>query len=232
MNYRYLLFDADGTLFDFEKTERQAFQDTMEKYGVAFSEENLELYSSINIRYWKKLEKGLITKEVLLPKRYQDFLEQIGRTDLSAEALNSTYLSRLGEYSFLFPQSLPLCQKLSEKYTLLLVTNGVYSTQISRFNRSRIKPYFQEMIVSEKIGYTKPDPRYFDHVFRKYSILDKTHAMIIGDSLSADIKGGREYGIDTCYYNPKKTSVPPGTCTYEISELEELLLILGEKEKG
>jgi len=230
MRYQYLLFDADGTLFDFEKTEQQAFMDTMEQYHIPFSAEQFEMYRDINISYWKKLEQGLITKDALLPKRYQDFLERIEREDLDPRDLNRTYLSRLGEYSFLFPQSLPLCRKLSEKYRLLLVTNGVYTTQIKRFDRSSIKPYFQEMIVSEKIGFTKPDSRYFDYVFRKYSIQDKGQTLIIGDSLSADIKGGRDYGMDTCYYNPSKTAVAPGTCTYEISQLEDLLGILDEPE--
>src|SRR5450830_835144 len=115
MRCRYLLFDADGTLFDFEKTEHQAFQDTMEKFDIPFSLEQFEMYKNINIGYWKQLEKGLITKEALLPKRYRDFLERIGRTDLSPEELNETYLSRLGEYGFLFPQALPLCEQLSKK---------------------------------------------------------------------------------------------------------------------
>lgn len=229
MGYRFLLFDADGTLFDFDKTEQHAFRDTMEKFGVPYSAEQFELYRGINLGYWKMLEKGLITKEALLPKRYEDYLERIGRSDLSPEDLNETYLSRLGEYNFLFPQSLALCRKLSGKYILLLVTNGVYESQMKRFERSEIKPYFHEMIVSEKIGFTKPDPRYFDHIFEKYSIQDKAQSMIIGDSLSADIKGGRDYGIDTCYYNPSRMAVPAGTCTYEISRLEDLLGILGEE---
>jgi 2-haloacid dehalogenase len=229
MRYRYLLFDADGTLFDFEKTEHQAFQDTMEKFGILYTPDHFELYRNINISYWKQLEQGLITKEALLPRRYQDYLAQIGRPDLPAESLNETYLSRLGEYAFLFPQSLPLCERLSQNHILLLVTNGVYSTQIKRFDRSGIKPFFLEMIVSEKIGFTKPDPRYFDHIFTKHAIYDKSQALIIGDSLSADIKGGRDYGIDTCFYNPSKTPVPEGTCTYEIAHLVDLLEILDER---
>ena len=226
MRYSYLLFDADGTLFDFEKTEHHAFKDTMEKFEIPFSIENLEMYKKINISYWKQLEKGLITKEALLPKRFADFLTQIGRTDLFAVDLNITYGSQLGKYGYLFPQALSLCKELSMQYTLLLVTNGVYSTQIRRFDNSPIKPYFQEMIVSEKIGYTKPDPRYFDYVFEKYSITDKSHVLIIGDSLSADIKGGRDYGIDTCFYNPFQTAIPEGASTYVITQLEELKNIL------
>lgn len=230
MSYRYLLFDADGTLFDFEKTEQQAFCDTMQKFGIPFTPEQFEMYRLINIHYWKQLEKGLITKEALLPKRYQDYLERIGRTDLSPESLNETYLSQLGEYAFLFPQALPLCERLCEKYTLLLVTNGVYSTQNKRFNRSAIKPCFLEMIVSEAIGYTKPDPRYFDYIFQKHAIRDKSECLIIGDSLSADIKGGRDYGIDTCFYNPSGTPAPAGTCTYEIRQLTDLIDILDENK--
>ena len=229
MKYRYLLFDADGTLFDFEKSEQQAFSDTMEKFGIPYSAEWYQMYSSINLGYWKMLEKKLTTKEELVIRRYQDYLDRIGRCDLSAADINSTYISRLGSYCFLFPESLPLCRELSGKYTLLLVTNGVYSTQISRFNQSAIKPYFKEMIVSEEIGFTKPDSRYFEYIFQKHAISDKSQALIIGDSLTADIKGGQDYGIDTCFYNPSGAYVPSGTCTYEISQLTDLLKVLDEK---
>lgn len=229
MKYRYLLFDADGTLFDFEKSEQHAFSDTMETFGIPYTEERYRMYSSINLGYWKMLEKKRTTKEELVIRRYQDYLDRIGRHDLCAQDLNNTYIARLGSYCFLFPESLPLCRELSEKYTLLLVTNGVYSTQVSRFNQCAIKPYFKEMIVSEKIGFTKPDHRYFEYIFQKYAISDKAQALIIGDSLTADIKGGRDYGIDTCYYNPSGTSVPPDTCTYEISQLTDLLRVLDDK---
>jgi YjjG family noncanonical pyrimidine nucleotidase len=228
MKYRYLLFDADGTLFDFEKSEQHAFSDTMEKFGIPYTDWHYRLYSSINLGYWKMLEKKMTTKEELVIRRYRDYLDRIGRCDLRAQDLNNTYIARLGSYCFLFPQSLPLCRELSKKHTLLLVTNGVYSTQISRFDLSAIKPYFTEMIVSEKIGFTKPDPRYFDYIFEKYSISDKSQALIIGDSLTADIKGGRDYGIDTCFYNPSGAIIPPGTCTYEISQLNDLLRVLDE----
>lgn len=225
--YSHILFDADGTLFDFEKTEQQAFRDTMEKYEIPFSEEWLSLYKNINISYWKMLEKGQITKDALLPKRFHDFLERIDRTDLECEDLNRTYLSRLGEYGFLFPQALDLCTTLYGSYKLILVTNGVYSTQTRRFDKSPIKPCFEEMIVSENIGFAKPDPRYFDYVFHRHSIHEKDRVLIVGDSLSADIKGGRDYGIDTCFYNPSRIPVPPDTCTYEIEQLADLMMILG-----
>lgn len=224
--YTYLLFDADGTLFDFEKTERHAFIDTMERFGIPFSEENLEMYKNINISYWKMLEKGLITKDALLPQRFKDFSTRIGRIDLSAEELNKTYLSRLGEYAFLLPYALDICEKLSKNYTLILVTNGVYSTQQKRFDSSPVKKYFVEMIVSEKIGYAKPDSRYFDYVFSTHNIFDKSKVLIIGDSLSADIKGGYDYGIDTCYFNPSRLSSQQNICTFEIDNLKELLNLL------
>ncbi len=221
--YTHLLFDADGTLFDFEKTEHQAFADTMEKYAIPYSADWLLMYKNINISYWKMLEKGLITKDELLPKRFADFLDKIKRTDLDPRELNRTYLSRLGQYAFLSPGALDVCRILSEKYTLLLVTNGVYSTQVSRFDKTPLKQYFTEMIVSEKIGYTKPDPRYFDYVFDRHSISDKSKAIIIGDSLSADIKGGRDYGIDTCFYNPENLPVEDDVCTFNITKLEQLV---------
>lgn len=229
MKYQYLLFDADGTLFDFEMSEKIALKETLESAGIRFSQELLETYITINKSYWRKFEQGSISKPDLLRHRFRDLLDSIGRQDLQADELNTGYLDHLGDNGFLFPGAEDLCRNLSREYTLLLVTNGVYKTQLNRFNRSPVKPYFKEMIVSEKVGYAKPDPRYFDYVFQSCSISEKSRALMIGDSLTADIKGGRDYGIDTCFYNPAGNPAEPGLCTYEIRTFSGLYEILDRK---
>ena len=228
--YTFLLLDCDGTLMDFEKAEAQALEKLFQELGLVFKPEYRPLYHKINDACWKALERGEMTKEQLQKQRFRTFGEAIC-ADFPAERAGERYIELLGEGSFLLPGALQVCQRLSQTHKLYLVTNGVEKTQIKRLSRSEIKEYILEMFVSEAVGIAKPDPRYFQYVFEHIPGFRPEEALMVGDSLSSDIRGGLNAGIDTCWVNPSGQMRPEGwDITYEIRDITELPGILGEEK--
>jgi YjjG family noncanonical pyrimidine nucleotidase len=222
--YATILFDADGTLFDYDKAEETALKNTCLQYGIDYSTERRSIYRGINSRKWAKFDKGIITKQHLQISRFEDFFSEIGVVNINADKFNACYLDYLAEGSQLIEEAETVCRKLSENKQLAIITNGIERTQLQRINKSTIKPYISDIFVSEKIGFAKPACEYFDYVFESLCINDKSSVLIIGDSLLSDIKGGLNYGVDSCWYNPKgftySTEITP---TYEIKSLLELI---------
>ena len=203
MKYNTILFDADGTLFDFHKSEAEAIKRTMTLFGIEPTEERVKKYSEINDGLWKMLEKGEIEKSVLLYHRFELFCDYYGfRGD--AKEMAKTYMESLSENAHLFDGATELCKKLSECFDLYIVTNGVEFIQKRRFAKSGLSEYFSGVFISGVIGYEKPSVKYFEYVEAAIENFDKSKTVIVGDSLSSDIKGGIAFGIDTLWYNPKK----------------------------
>lgn len=226
MKYKFLLFDADNTLFDFDSSEYIALKNTFIKYGFDFDDQIYEEYHLINKSFWEKFERGEITKSSLTRER---FLTLLNRRSLQADpdAFNSDYMFFLGGASILFNGATELCRSLSEKADIYIVTNGVEITQMRRFNVSEIKPYIKDIFVSEKIGAQKPDRKYFSAVASLIPNFDADKAIIVGDSLTSDIRGGNNFGIDTCWYNPRnKTNASNVVCTYTASNYGEVYSFL------
>jgi len=222
---KYLLFDADDTLFDFHKCETTAFNLTCEQYNLDNS--IYADYYTINQNLWKMFDSNEITKEKLVVERYIR-LFALHKITASPEIFNRDYLANLGETDYLFDGAEQLCSDLhkSGKYDMYIITNGVESTQTARFNKSAIHGYFRDIFISEKIGYQKPLKEYFDYVVKTTGII-REETLIIGDSLSSDIKGGNNAGIRTCWYNPAdKINTFSYTCDYTIHDLNELRGIL------
>lgn len=223
---KYLLFDADDTLFDFKKCESQAFDRTCEQYKIN-STQLYNDYVDINTVLWKMFELGEITKERLVVERY-DKLFTSHKINIKSELFNKDYLKNLGEEVYLFDGAVELCKDLydSGKYEIYIVTNGVASTQTSRFYGSPLCNYFIDIFISEDIGYQKPSREYFDYVVKHTGIV-RDESLIIGDSLSSDIKGGNMSGICTCWYNPENKILNIDVkCDYIIHDLNELRGIL------
>ena len=221
--YQLLLFDADGTLFDFDKAERHALEKTLQ-----FLERDFQLnpylanYREINQKMWCKFEKGLITIEELKIERFRKFIFQI-KEDIEPGLFAEKYLDFLSEAAFLIEGVEGLLAKLSKEYRMLLLTNGLAKVQRKRFALSPIKNYFEDLIISEEIGVAKPDPKIFSYALNKVNYNDKGSVIIIGDSLSSDIRGGIEFGIDTCWYNPHNETVSEKyDPTFQIKSLAEL----------
>lgn len=229
--FRYLLFDADETLFDFPRAEHQAILKTLEAFQLPGGEDTATLYSRINAALWLRFNHGEITRPQLLQLRFSQLLEALGRTGLSTEEINTRYMQELGKGGFLLPGALELCQTLREKgYRMAVITNGASVSQHGRFDHSPITPCFQHIFISEDMGCQKPQAVYFDKVCEAMGIRqeDRKETLIIGDSLSSDIQGGRNAGIPTCWYNPSykpaDPSIPPD---YTVDSYDALLKLLG-----
>ena len=227
MKYQVLLFDADETLFDFKMAEKQAFLRALEEYKLDVDkEESLKLYSQINKHIWEEFERGEITADRLRVERFERFSKKI-KIDFDAVSFSKAYAKFLGEGAYLFDDSVEVIDYLSKKYKLALVTNGLKDVQKSRISKTPLKDYFQELIISDEIKISKPDPRIFDYTLDKLGYKDKSRVLMIGDSLTSDMQGGVNAGIDTCWYNPNHLENKSGlNLTYEIHSLKELKEIL------
>ena len=214
MKYDIILFDADGTLLDFGRAEHEALQESLESMGIIPDEEMIKRYSEINDSLWKALERGEIEKDVLSYRRFELFFAHYGLSQ-DAREMAKRYVEALSTKGYLLDGAKELCQRLYGKARMFIVTNGIEYVQRRRYAFCGLSEYFEEIFISGCVGYEKPDVRYFEHVEMKISDFSKERAVIIGDSLTSDMRGGVNYGIDTCWYNPRGKAAPadmPLTC--------------------
>lgn len=224
--YKWILFDADGTLFDYEKAERYAFQKTLNEFEIPFNDSLLNEYKTINSELWKQLEKGNISPTELRIKRFSKFADQ-SKLVFSPEAADKYYIKHLSESRFLIDGAMELLECIKDFVHCAIVTNGLKDVQRSRFINSPIAKYMDEIIISEEIGFAKPSVEYFDYTFDKIGNPNKKDVLIVGDSLSSDIRGGINYGIDTCWYNPSKAGNSNNLkIIFEIEKLEQIIQII------
>lgn len=207
MRYNTVLFDADGTLFDFLRCEDEALRDTLRGVGITPSDEIVADYSEINDSLWKKLERREIEKSVLLYRRFEILCERYGFV-CDAKAMAKSYTNNLAEKIYFINGAEELCAALDGKVKMYIVTNGVEYTQKRRYAKSGLDRYFSGIFISGEIGHEKPSKEFFDKVAEIVPNFDITDTLIVGDSLTSDIKGGINYGIDTCWYNPLKKNAP------------------------
>ncbi|MFH5837155.1 YjjG family noncanonical pyrimidine nucleotidase [Proteiniclasticum sp. C24MP] len=224
MKYKVLLFDADDTLFDFRKAERHAFIRTMEDYGYDFEEEvHLKSYHEINTAIWKEFEKGEITQKKLKVERFRRYRDALN-LEFGPEDFAGKYMKHLSHASFLYPDSEELLEKLDGKYKMAIITNGLTDVQTRRIRKSSVSHYFEEIVISEEIQVSKPDPEIFIYTLNKLGHEELDSVLMIGDSLSSDIRGGSAFGVDTLWYNPwKKENTSEIKPTYEVASLMEIL---------
>jgi len=225
MNKKYdvFLFDADNTLYDYDKAESHALRTMFDYCGFAYDESKRARYRTINSQTWRDYEDGKISKADLQTIRFERFFEEIGVKHNTAD-FNTRYLAELGRGTYLIDGAMEICKEIvSQGKQIYIVTNGILATQESRIKHSLIKEYISDFFVSEFVGYQKPDTQYFEYVFSHIPNLPKEKILIIGDSLTADIVGGHNAGIDSCWFNEHRqtndTNIQP---TYEINKLSEL----------
>lgn len=224
-----MLFDIDGTLLDFEKAERVGMKETLTRFGLRNDDEVLDSYNEINIYHWEIFERGELPLEKLLVKRHEALFERYGFKQDAAK-FNDYYESRLKNCGYLVEHALDVLDYVKSKSCkMAIVTNGIYETQTNRITLSCLNKYFQHVYISEKIGYRKPQKEIFEHIFKDIGgDIKKENALIVGDSLTSDIKGGNNFGIDTCWVNPKKLENDLYVkVDYEIQSLLQLKEIIG-----
>lgn len=229
MKYTTILMDADNTLLDFTRSEHDAIAETLAHFGLPNDDATIAIYSEVNDAHWKMLERGEIEKKVLMWKRFEAFC---ARTGLVADpkALAADYLRTLSTKSYMIDGALEVCAALAQKCRMYVITNGDKRVQQGRFNPSPLAKHFEKCYISEEVGFEKPDVRYFDAVKADIPDFDPATTLVVGDSLTSDMKGGINAGLDTCWYNPKGKAVPADLpLTYVIRDLAELPALV---EKG
>lgn len=229
--YEYLLWDVDGTLLDFEYSMRVSLYKSLKKIGVEATDGLIDRYRQINDGWWKRLERGEVTKAQLLPGRFIDLFAEYGIECEDIEAYLADFQENLGCEFKLMENALEVCTKLKQQgYHQFVVTNGVTRTQENKLKLSGLADIMEELFISENLGVPKPHKEFFDACFRRISeknpCFDKAKTMIIGDSLSSDIQGGINAGIATCLFCPEVEAEKGGNATYRISSLEEIFEVV------
>ncbi|AZN41317.1 YjjG family noncanonical pyrimidine nucleotidase [Paenibacillus albus] len=226
MSYKVLLFDLDDTLLDFGANETDSLTQLFQQYGHVFSDELFQLYNSVNKQLWADYENGIITLDVVLNARFSETMLRMGAV-VDGPEWESRYRELLGEGEQVHIEGASeVCQRLSTTHRLFIITNGITRTQIKRLKTAGLYDYFEDIFDSQSIGYSKPSPKFFDHVSSQISNFNKEEALIIGDSLNTDIRGGLLAGIDTCWINRSlKPNASDIQSTYTITSLTELYKI-------
>lgn len=220
--YHIYLLDIDNTLLDFDTTEIKSFHTLLNSYEITYEEELFTQYKKINKNFWALLEQGKVDKDTVRTGR---FIEFFGSLNLSydAEEAERRYQSYLSDGADMMPNAKETLINLKEAgKKIYSASNGVYETQVKRLKTAGLYNYFEEMFVSEKIGFEKPDRSFFDYCFDHIKDFDLGKTIMVGDSLTSDIQGAINSGIDSCFYDPKGASAA-AKATHTISDLNELL---------
>ena len=220
-----VLLDLDDTIFDFHRAEAAALTGMLTELEITPTEEVISLYSEINDRHWKMLELGTLTRDEVLTGRFESLFSEMGvRAD--AKRARELYEWRLGECHYFIDGAEKLLDSLYGEFDLYLASNGTDSVQTRRIAGAGIEKYFKDIFISQRLGADKPSAEYFERCFARIADFDRARTVIVGDSLSSDIKGGRNAGIKTVWYNPCNKGCGDITPDYEIKKLSELKELL------
>lgn len=228
--YKIILWDVDQTLLDFTKSEDYALRNTFEHFGIQINSETVALYSGINDSYWKRLERGEVTKQEVLLGRFYTLFECLSIDAIDVPDFASAYQKALGSVYFYRDDSYRLCLELKKDYRQYVVTNGVTWTQRNKLRLAGFDKIMDDIFISEEIGSPKPFRDFFEKCFDKIPDFDKEKTIIVGDSLTSDMLGGNRAGISCCWYNPEeKEKANDVFIDYEIRNLWEIRKILEKR---
>ena len=222
----FLFLDLDDTILDFHAAERIAIKKTFRSFGLNPTPETVERYKQINILHWQMLERGEITREQVKVLRFARLFQELG-VDCDPAAVTKEYEKNLAVGHHFLPGAEEAVARLSKKYRLFLASNGTAAVQAGRLTSANLYRFFENVFVSEEIGHNKPEKAYFDAAFSGIPDFDPAKAMMVGDSLTSDIRGGNNAGILTCWVNPghkpRNTEILPDYEIEALSQLEALL---------
>jgi len=217
--YNWLIFDADNTLFNYDKAERFALLKTLDDFNISYNKNNIiEIYHKINHKIWMDFEKGLVKSQSEIKHNRTSQLFNALNVNANINKFAEDYLFNLSQNGQLIDNALKVVDILAQNHSLVIMTNGMTAVQKPRFQASPITEYFQHIIISEEIKHSKPSHEIFEHAFKLMKYPNKKDVLMIGDNLGSDIQGGINYGIDTVWYNPHLQKAKH-QATYEINDL-------------
>ena len=222
MKYDWILFDADETLFHFDAFK--GMQLMFSRKGVDFTQADYNQYQEVNKPLWVAYQNGKIDAHELKHSRFLQWAEKLGTTTME---LNSAFLSAMADICTLLPGARDLIDSLSKRAKLGIITNGFEELQDVRLEKTGLKKFFEQVIISEQVGVAKPDKKIFDYALGKMNYPCKSRVLMVGDTLQSDIVGGINFGIETCWLNRHNVEKEEGLePPYIVSSLVELKKIL------
>ena len=219
---KILLFDADGTLFDFHAAEHDALHELMDFYHIQDKETALNTYHRINSALWKRIEEGTMTQSRLKIQRFEEFIEEM-HLEAHAEEMAEVFMDKLSQGTHLIDYAYETLEKLHKNYDCHIITNGIARIQKERMSRSELRHFLKELFISEEMGVSKPDTRYFDFVKKKLKPEHDDVLIVIGDSLTSDIQGALQSNLKSIWYNPNHQKKPEWPIDAVIDDLRQLL---------
>lgn len=223
-----IFWDLDQTILDFAKSQDYALRYAFRRFGLETEDETVAVYAAINDEYWKRMERGEITKDEVLRGRFVTLFERLNIVDIQPEAFGDIYQDALGDVFFFQDEADKIIMQLKERgFRQYIVTNGVNKTQAKKIRLSGLDQMVDGVFVSELIGYPKPRKEYFDACFEQLAGITRKECLLVGDSITSDMQGGVNAGIAVCWYNPEEKENLSGlVIDFEIRDLHELLQIL------
>jgi YjjG family noncanonical pyrimidine nucleotidase len=206
MRYKWLLFDADNTLFDFTYSQKKALKQCLEHYGHIFNDEIFSNFTNLNNEIWTAYDRNEISHEEIKMLRFKRLFDTLGIKGIDINEFNSKFIDKLVENSKLIENTDIYLEKLHRKINMAIITNGMKEVQRPRFEKCKHKSKFEQIFISGEMGKSKPNKEYFEYVHKATGALDKSQYLVVGDNIIADIKGAKDYGFDTCWFNPNRIS--------------------------
>lgn len=220
-----VFIDIDDTLLDFTKCANDAIKSACNKFGVPYTTTLVDTFHPINLDLWHRLEKKEVTKEKLFDTRFQIVFDKLG-IKADGIAFETAFRENFHESAILVDGARDLLEYLRSKYKVYVASNASMHQQTNRMKRAELNGYIDGYFVSEEIGFPKPQKEFFDACFKALPDVKPQDVVMIGDSLSADIKGACEYGLKTIWYNHRNEPTAGVKCDYIVSRLSEVKNIL------
>lgn len=227
MKYKWILFDADNTLFDFTFSQKMALKEASYFFNIPYSSEIFSKFVTINNIIWQAYDENKITHDEIKLERFRRLFEITETNNVELEEFNTYFIDKLIEHSKLIGGTELFLKKIFGKIKIAIITNGMKEVQRPRFENWALKKIIDEVFISGEIGYSKPNKEYFEFVHNKTGNIPKSDYLVVGDNIIADVKGGKDFGFDTCWFNPIANSDSYNTLAdYEIKSINELCEII------
>jgi len=220
--YKHLLFDLDNTLLDFNKSSHLAFNELMQLFEIKQEQNLYDIYTPINAKYWHYFERQKISAKELSSGRFKEFLQHIN-FKANAEEMADKYIDLLVKHSTWIDGAEKLIQTYAQSHHLHIITNGLSKAQHLRLEKHEMKKYFTNIFISEEINISKPHQLYFQKVHQTLQKAPKQEILVIGDNPNSDIKGGRNFGVDTCWYDYKQNKKQSAKANFKVDNWIEFL---------